>query len=109
MTTAIARAASLAARQDKALDRPYRLSDGRVVTFRERIEAGEFAYRTEHHAADGKVRRGLIEHADAAEAAAGHGLAFASYNECPKLVSDFAETLPTVVVHGYDDTTVVPA
>lgn len=103
--------AANAARQAKALDRPYRQTDGTIATFRERIDAGRFAYRTERHSTEGRTRYGLIEPDDAREALAGAGasLAFAAYNECPKLVCDYADTLPTVIVHGYATVTIRPA
>jgi hypothetical protein len=120
--TDTARAASLRARQDKALDKLWRF-DGIVTTFRAGLEADKYAYRYERSYSNGTISRGLISHADAAEAlestpAGGYayypgqgdplqGLMFAAHCECPKLVSDYAETLPLVKITA-DTFTVIP-
>jgi hypothetical protein len=105
-----ARAAALAARQGRALDKPYRFSDGGIHSFRTRIDGNEFTYRVEHYDRDGRIRRGLITPEDAAEGLSGAGksLAFSAYAECPKLVFDYANSLPIVIVRGYNDVTIVP-
>lgn len=101
-----------AARQAKALDRPYRFRD-RVSTFRRRIDAGEFAYRTVREYADGTRRHGLIEreHDELArvERDGTRGLVFAAYDECPKMVADYADTLPLLHTFGYDGFTLTAA
>ncbi len=105
MTIVQARAAALKARQDKALDKLIHFQDAGVTTFRTRIDRGDFAYRYQHTHTDGKNSYGLVSHADAAEAIATRGLAglsFTAYDECPKLVSDYADTLPLAHTVGYD-------
>ena len=113
MSIETARAASLAARCRKALDKLYRDADTReVYTLGERLNSGYYAYVLVHEWSDGTVSRGLISHADAAEALmrtpnayypgaddARQGLSFATFTEAGKLICDYAaETLPTVTV-----------
>ena len=113
MSIETARAASLAARCRKALDKLYRDTDtGEVYTLGERINAGHFAYVLVHEYRDGTVSRGLVSSADAAEALtrtpnayypgaddARQGLTFATFTEAGKLICDYAaETLPTIAV-----------
>jgi hypothetical protein len=109
--TDLARAASLRARQDKALDKLWRF-DGVAETFRAGLTRGKYAYRYENTHTDGTISRGPITHADALQAltdtpAGGYayypgqgdplqGLRFAAHCECPKLVSDYADALPLV-------------
>ena len=113
MNIETARAASLAARCRRALDKLYRDTDTReVYTLGERIASGHYAYVLVHEYRDGTVSRGLISRGDAAEALtrtpnayypgaddARQGLTFATFTEAGKLVCDYAaETLPTVSV-----------
>ena len=113
MSIETARAASLAARCRKALDKLYRDTETReVYTLGERIASGHYAYVLTHEYHDGTVSRGLISRGDAAEALtrtpnayypgaddARQGLSFATFTEAGKLVCDYAaETLPTVTV-----------
>ena len=113
MSIETARAASLAARCRKALDKLYRDTETReVYTLGERIESRHYAYVLVHEWSDGTVSRGLISRGDAAEALtrtpsayypgaddARQGLAFATFTEAGNLVCDYAaETLPTVTV-----------
>lgn len=113
MSIETARAASLAARCRRALDKLYRDPDTReVYTLGERIASRHYAYVLVHEYRDGTASRGLISHADAAEALtrapsayypgandARQGLMFATFTEAGKLVCDYAaEALPTVTV-----------
>ena len=113
MSIETARAASLAARCRRALDKLYRDTDtGEIYTLWERISSGYYAYVLTHEWSDGTFSRGLITHADAAEALtrtpsayypgaddARQGLMFATFTEAGKLVCDYAaEALPTVTV-----------
>ena len=111
MTINEARAAALTARQARTLDKLIRTPDGDIASWRERIERGDYAYRMTRIYHDGARAYGLIEHADAAEALADsnaytsrvadhplQALHWAPFTACPKLVHDYAEDLPAVIV-----------
>ena len=114
MTINEARAAALTARQARTLDKLIRTPDGDIASWRERIERGDYAYRVARVYRDGARAYGLIEHADAAEALANapaggntlypgadhplQALHWAPFTACPKLVHDYAEDLPAVIV-----------
>lgn len=113
MTIETARAASLAARCRRSLDKLWRDPEtGEHYTLGARLTEGHYAYVLIHEWRDGTVSRGLISHADAANALTREpstlypgaddprqGLQFAAFTEAGKLVCDYAaETLPTVRV-----------
>ena len=113
MAIETARAASLAARARRALDKLWRDADtGEHYTIGERLTTGHYAYVLVHEWSDGTTSRGLISHADATDALTREpstlypgaddprqGLQFAAYTEAGKLACDYAAaTLPVVRV-----------
>lgn len=105
--------AAMQARQTAALDKLYRdRATGRIYSLRTALAEGEYAYRrAEHDRATGRTEYGLVSAQDAAamlarsEDFAGElyaqfgapralAVEHAQYTVTPKLVADFAESLP---------------
>lgn len=106
MTITDARAASLAARQERVLDTTVHTTDGDIATWRTRLARGDYKYRTARVYSDGKRAYGFITHADAAagltrgegESDPNQGLRYAPWLQAPKVVYDFAVGLATVAL-----------